>query len=122
MLPEIGELGFVFSDELTILGFKVTNDFLTHTENFEQIISKIEKTAKFWGRLNLSLPGRINIYKTFMLSQVGYKGCILFPLEEQLSRMQIIMNKFVVGKLNISKYRLYIPPQQGGLGIISLDD
>jgi hypothetical protein len=70
----------------------------------------------------LSVQGRINICKTFMLAQLGYLGCICEPEPEQLELLTTIIEQFILGKLNISKHRLYSLPKDGGLGMIPLNE
>ena len=72
--------------------------------------------VKFWSKFNLSLPGRINIVKTFMLSQLGYLGSIVSPLPEQLIRILKKMNKYAMGNMIIAENRIYIPLTKGVWG------
>ena len=69
---DITNLGFKIVGELKILGFTVTNNFDDSSHNFDTVVEKVLASAKFWEKFTLSLPGRINICKTFLLSQVGY--------------------------------------------------
>ena len=82
----------------------------------------MENVANYWNRFKLSLPGRIAIAKTFLLSLINHIGCILIPLDHQLVIMQNITDKFCIGPLNISKDRLYTAPCRGGLGLICIKD
>jgi len=75
-----------------------------------------------WERFYLSLPGRISICKTFMLSQIGYLGSIIMPSDAQLKRLQDLLDKFCLGTLRVAKKRLYLPAREGGLGLINLRD
>ena len=119
--PEnIVNIGFNFVEELKILGFSVTNNFADSYSNFDAVIAKVLANAKFWEKFTLSLPGRINICKTFLLSQIGYIASILTPDNIQLDRIQQILDKFVLGKLNIAKDRFYRPPCETGLGLINI--
>jgi hypothetical protein len=45
----------------------------------ENAIVSMRNIAKFWDRLNLSLPGRINIAKALLLPQINYLGSIIQP-------------------------------------------
>jgi hypothetical protein len=71
--------GFAVVEEVKILGVKFTKNANDITQNFVSSIDKIRKTANFWTRFNLSIIGRINVAKTFMLSQLGYLGTIFTP-------------------------------------------
>ena len=41
------------------------------------MIEKINSAVNRWARFNLSLPGRINIPKSMLYSQVNYLGSVL---------------------------------------------
>ena len=83
-------------------------------------IQKFNNIVNFWKRFYLSLPGRISIAKTLLLSQISYIGCIISPTREQFRKLSDIYEKFVKGSLNISKEKLYISPSKGGLGLIDI--
>ena len=44
------------------------------------------------------------------------------PLDCQLAKMQQIIDNFCIGPLNIGKDRLYLSPDLGGIGLISIRD
>jgi hypothetical protein len=64
--------GFPVVDKIKMLGITVTRSFEEITGNFDNTIQKLLSVRNFWGRFRLSLPGRLNICKSFMLSQIGY--------------------------------------------------
>ena len=78
---EILELGFEWVEEIKVLGVTISNDLGKITDNFIETEKKIDNMIKFWSKFNLTLPGRINVIKTFMLSQLGYIGSIISPLQ-----------------------------------------
>jgi hypothetical protein len=59
------DLGFPFTTELTMLGFVITNTANIIEKNYEKIITKISNITRFWDRFNLSVPGKIAIFKHF---------------------------------------------------------
>jgi hypothetical protein len=113
--------GFQLVDNVTILGVKITPNANDLYQNFESKIEKIINIKNFWSRFKLSLPGRIAIAKTFMLSQIGYLGCILTPKQEQLQLVTNILCDFVKGNLNVSKDRIMMNPEDGGVGMINVE-
>jgi hypothetical protein len=117
---EVRNLGFACCNELTILGLKIQGDSNNFTVSFNKITEKVNKAINHWKRFNLSLPGRINISKCMLYSQINYLGCFLKIPEEILLQLESLIEKFVKGKLNIAKKRLYQPPEQGGLGLFEL--
>jgi len=74
---EIIDLGLTITDEIVLLGAKIKNQGVCFDSNGTLILEKIRKQVNFWKRFNLSLPGRINVAKTFLYSQVNYLGCFL---------------------------------------------
>ena len=116
---EIVELGFNIVSEITILGMRIGGE---PEQNFLEILNKVNNQKLFWVRFNLSLPGRINIAKSMMYSQINYLGCIL-PLDiVQLQRLSLLIEDFVRGNLNISKKRMTMSCEEGGLGLFKLND
>jgi hypothetical protein len=122
-LPEcFNESGFLVDNSVKILGCKIFNDTAKITENFNDTVTQLIKTKNFWSRFDLSLPGRIAVAKTLMLSKLSYLGCILDPDPAQLAEINNIVNNFVKGKLAVSVEKITAPPDRGGLGMINLED
>jgi hypothetical protein len=117
---EILDLGFTVTDKVKILGMEIDRELSTLSNHFEEVGNTISRMIEHWERFNLSLAGRISVCKTFMLSQVGYLGCIISPSEPQITRMQNLMDNFCLGSMRIAKKRLYLPSCEGGLGLINL--
>jgi hypothetical protein len=114
------ELGFNVVESVTLLGLTIDNNLSFMTNYFEGTIAKIQNIIEYWERFYLSLAGRISVCKTFMLSQIGYIGSFLSPTNNQMKRLQDIMDKFCLGTMRIAKKKLYLPPSQGGLGLIKI--
>jgi hypothetical protein len=91
----IERTGFELTDNLTLLGMNIRPDLQNTDEIFEKIATKIINMASFWERFKLSIPGRITIAKTFMVSQLNYIGCFLEPSDAILDRIQLILDNFV---------------------------
>jgi hypothetical protein len=68
--PRIPDLGFAFVDEMKILGFEIDAKIENLERNFDKCITKMRKTIGNWSWFRLSLPGRIAIVKSLVLSQV----------------------------------------------------
>ena len=106
---QIKNLGFAESDSIKILGLDIDHNLDCIKEIHDTTVRKIESIANFWKRFNLSLPGRINIAKTLLLSQISYLGCILTPTDTQYEAMSAIIEHFIRKNLNISKQKIYLP-------------
>ncbi len=117
----IRDLGFTIVDRLTVLGLEIDREGYTQT-NFTNIRKKICSHISSWRPFNLSLPGRINIAKSLLYSQINYLGCFLPVPEATMSDWDKLITDFVKGKLNIAKKCLYLTPSEGGLGLFNISD
>ena len=114
--PEILELGFTFVEKIKILGIEIDFNLSNLTSVHEKTLSQIRAIYNFWHRFRLSLPGRLNVAKTLMFSQISYLGCFIMPTDAQVSEIQNIIDKFVTGTLRVARDRIYMPVEGGGLG------
>jgi exonuclease III len=114
--------GFEIVDSLKILGFTITKNWQELNGNFSKAFEKIKNTGTFWERFRLSLPGRICVAKTLMLSQISYFGSILSPSTQQLAEIEQVIQNFVSGKLKIGKELINCGYFKGGLNMIDLRD
>jgi hypothetical protein len=57
-----------------------------------------------------------------MLSQIGYIRLIICPTLQQEKRLQKLMDDFRIGTMRTAKKKLYIPLNEGGLGLIKIHD
>jgi len=116
------DMGFEIKNEIVLLGAKIKNTGKCYDGNLPVILEKINKQVNFWKRFNLSLPGRISIAKTFLYSQINYLGCILPWDYADMSQVSRLIEEFVVGKLKISKQRIYQKRSEGGLELFNVSD
>jgi hypothetical protein len=122
-VPEnILNLGFSVSEEITVLGLKLNNNLGNFENQWEITFSKIQKQVNHWSRFNLSLPGRICIAKCMMYSQLNYLGCFLPLPKTHADRISILIEDYVTGNIQIAKKRLYLSPENGGLGLFEIND
>jgi hypothetical protein len=107
-------------DKVTLLGVEISRNLDNVAEIFARIRDKIILVASYWERFRLSLPGRITVAKTFLVSQLNYVACWLVPPEDILTQIQNVLDNFVIGNLNISRQRVNLPINKGGLGMFHL--
>ena len=119
---DILSLGFLISNEITVLGLKLKNEHDNFQDSWGSIENKVQMQINHWKRFNLSLPGRINIAKCMMYSQLNYLGCFLPHNEEYANRIGEKIENFVTGNIQIAKKRLFLTPQAGGLGLFNVKD
>ena len=113
---------FKLATSFTLLGMAIDNKLENLLVNFDNVTKKMEKVKLFWDRLHLTLPGRIAVAKTFLLSLINHIGCFLTPSPQQVAKMQTLIDCFCLGKLSIAKDKLYMPPSEGGVGLININD
>ncbi len=114
------QCGFQVVEEVTVLGLKLVGSGADTTESINGISDKLKRQVTYWSRFNLSLPGCIAIAKTMMYSQINYLGCFLYIPKRVIEGYSSIIEKFVLGKMNISKNRITKPIEMGGLGMFEL--
>jgi len=105
---DIKNLGFTEVDSLKILGMDIDFDLECLNTCHDTTIRKLEKIGNFWKRFNLSLPGRLNIINTLMLSQLSYLGCFIFPNTQQILAMKVFIENFAKKKFK-SQQRSSLP-------------
>jgi exonuclease III len=116
----VTDMGFNIADNITLLGVKISNKLDTIREIFLNIKEKITNLISFWVRFRLSLPGRICILKTCLISQLCYIGCFLPPPDDILEDIQRQLDTFAKGPLKVSNKRIYLAPNLGGLGCFNI--
>jgi hypothetical protein len=116
----ITSTGFQVSNEFKLLGLNISNNLDTAEESFNKIKTKVINLIRYWERFKLTLPGRITIAKTFLISQLNYIGCFLLVLAAVLDEIQQLIDGFIKKNCLISRERMYRAPEQGGLGTYCL--
>jgi hypothetical protein len=113
---EILDLGFNITEEIVLLGMTINRSLDSLNSHFDAVVEKIVRIIEFWERFKLSLCGRISVCKTFLLSQIGYLGCIITPTAGQLNRLQKMLDDFCTGSARVSKKKYTFLRMRGGLG------
>ena len=106
------------NDSVKILGTHFSyNDNIKNERNFVKIISDIQKILRLWNQRNLSLEGRVVIFKTLAISKLVYlallipiPNCIIKELET-IQKIFIWQNK----KPKIKHETLRMDFKNGGL-------
>jgi len=116
---EIVELNFTVQKSVTILGMIIGEN---SAENVTGIKRKIQSQINFWSRFSLSLPGRINVAKSMLYSQINYLGCFLSISRQDIESISGLIENYVRANMNVAKRRLFQKPAEGGLGLFELND
>ena len=119
-LHSLQELGFTVSDSFKLLGLTINSSLNNNGEIYEEILNKIRSLILFWERFRLSLPGRLTIMKTYLISQLNYIGSFLPAPDGILQAIQNCINNYVKKNIRISEDRIYLPAKLGGLGIFKV--
>jgi hypothetical protein len=107
--------------------FSLNKDVML-TDNFDCTIAKMTQHFKEWSKRNLSLLGKVQIIKTFGISQYLYSLAVLDFLPEQWKDIDRLINKFLWNRNFLTRnapHRLkseivYTHKLKGGLGLIRL--
>ena len=111
------ELGFNIVDEYKTLGITFDAKLERMGMNWDKVIVKLRKIANFWNIMYLTSPGKVNIIKTFLLSQVLYVGSILAPSQQNIEDIENIFVSFLNQHTVIARQKIFAPNEEGGLGI-----
>jgi len=114
-------LGFEVRNNITVLGLEIEGDSGKFDNTWKNITQKVRGQISHWSWFNLSLPGRINVAKTMMYSQINYITCFLPVPLEYLNSWSELIEKFALGNITVGKNRLYKNADLGGLGLFELD-
>ena len=113
---------FKVENNFKLLGYYIDNNLTELYKNEENILGKVRGIIKFWEKFDLSLIGRINIFKTYMLSQVSYRGTALPISDEFCKQFDKITNLFFKHGIKISDKKLYGSKNSNGLGVCKVRD
>ena len=115
-------MGFLMVKKIKILGFWMDSAGEKLQDNFKIAADKILRQIGHWSQFNISLIGRISISKTYLISQLTYIGAVLSPDAAVATRIQNLVDEYVLKRMPIAKDRLYTKPEFGGLGLINITD
>jgi hypothetical protein len=98
-------------------------------ENFDAMMLKMHKHFLEWSKRNLSILGKIQIIKTFGLSQYLYSLAVIEFTQAQWKEINCHVAKFIWNKNyignrapnRISNVILFKPIEDGGFGMLQLD-
>jgi hypothetical protein len=111
---QVRDLGFSLCEETKILGMTISADPVRWNTNFENILTNIRKKIEFWNRFYLTLPGRICVIKSLLISPLSHLGSFLMPPKPMLNVIQKTLDTFAKGKLNIAISKITVPVESGG--------
>jgi len=90
------------------------------SNSWNKITGKIQGQISRWRRFTLSLPGRINIAKSMLYSQINYLSCFLPVPVQYIDQWKSLIEGFVLGNERVAEKRLYLSAEEGGMGLFEL--
>ena len=114
----ISSFGFRHVTEILHLGIVFDNKLLKLQENWSKKVEIIKKLRNFFVSLNLPLTAKIDVIKTFMLSQLCYLAPVIKPDYVLIDEIKSIFLKFLSPNRNVFPVsRVFLEHEKGGLGI-----
>jgi len=114
--------GITIKRECKLLGLMLDYKLENIGKNWDNCVQKISGLINYWNQFNLTLTGRIMVAKTFLLSQVTFFLGIIEIGPIKIRQIEDMIGKYVLGKLQVARDRLYKKIEQGGLGLLSLGE
>ena len=84
---------------------------------WDTILNKVCKIRNFWNLFHLTIPGRVNVIKTYFYSQLSYLGAIFTPPPKFLADFETCIISFLKQGGRIAKDRIFSKCEEGGLGL-----
>ena len=114
--------GLAVDNEAKLLGYILSSENNEDTlhKNWSKITDKMNKQVRIWNLYNLTLPGRINVAKCMILSQIVFFGSVFIPKDDVASTLQSTMDNFVKGGMNLSNREIISKTDEGGLGLMNI--
>ena len=113
----VKNIGLKITSISNVLGYKFDSSLNEIGGNIDDVIKSMSDSINFWNTFYLSLPGRINIWRSMIMSKLGYLLTVLSPSHLQIEKVNSLMAKFIIGSLKISSEKLFLPVYAGGLGL-----
>ncbi|MFN9899067.1 MAG: hypothetical protein ACK55Z_09805, partial [bacterium] len=114
--------GIEVKKECRLLGVMVDNKVKNLAGNWEKCITKISGLINYWNQFNLTITGRILVAKTFLLSQATFLLGII-PISPAIAkRIEGMIERYVLAKIQMARDRIYNRTDQGGLGLLKIEE
>jgi hypothetical protein len=115
-------LGIKIVSSCKLLGILIDNKSSNLERNWVECLRKIWGLIHYWSNFRLSITGRVMVTKTFLISQATFYMGIIPSDKKKLMEMEKAINGYVCGGLKIAQDRIYNRVEQGGLGLIKLEE
>jgi hypothetical protein len=113
--------GIKIVEKVTILGITIDRTLSEMDYNWIKVKTKMGNIARYWGQFNISLPARIMVAKTYIISQAIYLMGLLKLKEEIAEDLNRIVIDFVVKNSQaLARHKWYIPATRGGYNMVDV--
>ena len=117
------DLGFGLENEFTVLGFKIDNKLFRLRENIVKIKQKMTAQADFWKKFKMTIFGRLNMAKTYLISQISYIAPLLGLSKKDYNDFDNIILDFIKHDNEFfAEKKIFIPKEKGGLGMFNSEN
>ena len=110
-------LGFEIVDSFKMLGITFDHKLERMHLNWDKCFERIIKIRNFWGIFGLSIPGKVNVIKSFFYPQLNYIGSVLNVPDLFLNNVEELVINFLNQGTPIAKSKIFTPVSKGGLGL-----
>ena len=119
LLKEIVNMvGFSNAESITHLGINFDHKLNELQTNWSSKLEKMKRLRNFFNSLNLPFAAKINVIKTFFLSQICYLAPVIAPNIAIIDEIRNLILKFLSPKRNLFPlHRIFLECNKGGLGI-----
>jgi hypothetical protein len=106
----------------TVYGMSSLQDVRAYEDLKISGLTKISGLINYWNQFNLTITGRILVAKTFLLSQATFLLGIIPISTQSAKRIEGMIEKYVLAKIQMTRDRIYNRTDQGGLGLLKIEE
>jgi hypothetical protein len=111
--------GIKIVGKVTVLGVIIDRKLQTLETNWEGVKNKMGNLARYWGQFNISLPARIMVAKTYIVSQAIYlMGVLKLSVERAEEFNKIVMDFVIKNGQPLARHKWFIPATRGGYNMV----
>ena len=111
--------GIKIVGKVTVLGVVIDRKLQDLDTNWEGVRKKMGNLARYWGQFNISLPARIMVAKTYIVSQAIYLlGVLKLSAERAEEFNKIVMDFVIKNGQPLARHKWYIPVTRGGYNMV----
>jgi hypothetical protein len=114
--------GIKIVSECKLLGIKIDHKVEKLDQNWKESLRKVWGLIHYWKQFNLSVTGRVMVGKTFLMSQTTFLMSTIPAHKKTLVEIEEAIAQYVCGEMRIAKDRIHNRAEQGGLGLIPLEE